>query len=256
MAKVFVCIPTWQGCLGPILDKQIDALSRQQQRDELDIHFLVNNTDEAGFKEIERKAKELNAQTRDFGQIPFPLGLENLWNYAREQVLKEDYTHLWILGGDNIPVPEYHFAHLLEADKDVIASPAFLKDSTLPATNVFQLTDTSSPFYPYKGAHELPLNQIFQLTEGMGTASLLAKKKVLQPIKFRWRTGGLCFLDTQFSEDIFKHGFEFYSTTLIWTNHTRPNTTDFVTLATDFPYCAGEFVKWRSQLNWGWWKYA
>jgi len=255
MPNILLAIPTYCAFLKyGILERHLEALKSQTARDQVHIVWLVNNTsseDLARFKAIIGSEGEVN----NFGPMEFPDGLERLWNFARELAILYGYEYLWIVGGDNRPIPETHLETLLRIDKDVVASPCFLKDAMLPATNIFD-PDRHDNFQPYVPAHELPLNQSFAVEHGMGTASILIKRKVFEAIKFRSKRGTICFIDYQFSEDILKHGFDFWSTTEIWVNHCSEHTGNEISLATDFPILGGEYVKWRDKLNWGWRKYA
>jgi len=177
-----------------------------------------------GWLQVHRQSFHSYSEVKYFhGRYDVPVWhqdrIEVEWRrYAQSQIRKhEEYSHLWIVSGDNVPSPNA-LQMLIEDNKDAVGLPCFLRNSVMPYLNIQNWSLKPQPYLHYS---EMPKNQIIEV-DGLSAACLLLKRQVVEKIDF-----GFTWMDLDFSlcKSIREQGFKVYADTREICGHANPDGT-------------------------------
>lgn len=147
-------------------------------------------------------------------------------NLIREEFLKGDYTHLFLLECDLIP-PIHIIKTLLDHDKDSCAAVYLLypKEKGITCLTINEYIANNNIFanvFVNKGFIDGDLKEVIN---GCGIGCVLIKRKMLEKVKFRSTS---YHADTYFWPDARSYGFKpFVDTSQIIRHYPRPFGKDF-----------------------------
>jgi len=214
MEKILLAAPIYNGkeyIIDDYLDNVKLILEYSKLDDDeyfemqIDTLFVDNSKDHDFSERLKKKYPMLNIK-----KIPRLDGDTRIAQGAaltviRDEFLKGNYTHLFLLESDIIPHPDI-LLHLLSSDKDAVAAPYFLnkKKGITCVTKKTVIANNGS----FPAIMELPKffdGELKQAENGVGFGCVLIKRKVIEAIEFRW---GNNHADTYFWQDAQDYKFE------------------------------------------------